>query len=172
MSRRDDPGPNGARSSGAEQLADNQSSQIADEIRRTGREPNADLAYKFNLTAGEAKLVEANQPLPELGSPAGLIANHFSTSPGRDLSAPIHTERGYVIVSVKDIQPAHPATLAEVHDQVTSDYRRECCGTGQEPAPVNLPSEPNQVRTLPRRPWRLGLEVKTSERDLADQLYT
>jgi peptidyl-prolyl cis-trans isomerase D len=107
----------------AEQLGENISTQIADEIRRGGRVPLADLAKKFNLTTGEAKQVEATQPLPELGNAPGLMDGIFRQRVG-DVGAPIRTDAGYVVVSVKDIQPSHPATLAEVHDRVASDYRR------------------------------------------------
>jgi peptidyl-prolyl cis-trans isomerase D len=108
----------------AEQLAETISAQIAEEIRRSGRMPIDDLAKKFNLMTGEAKLVEVNQPLPELGNAPAVVDSIFHLRPG-DLSSPIHTDRGYVILSVKDIQPAHPATLAEVHDHVASDYKHE-----------------------------------------------
>ena len=65
----------------AEQLGETASTQIADEIRRGGRVPIADLAKKFNMTTGEAKLVEANQPLPELGNAPGLLDNIFHQRP-------------------------------------------------------------------------------------------
>ena len=85
------------------------SGQIADEIRRGGRVPIADLAKKFNMTTGEAKQVEATQPLPELGNAPGLMDGIFHQRAG-DLSSPIHTDAGYVVFSVKDILPSHPAT--------------------------------------------------------------
>src|SRR3984957_5400460 len=78
----------------AEQLGETISTQIADEIRRGGREPLADVAKKFNLTTGEAKLVEANQPLPELGTAPGLMDGIFHQRVG-DVSAPTHTDLGY-----------------------------------------------------------------------------
>ena len=40
----------------------------------------------------------------------------------RATSAP---EKGYVVFSVKSVQPAHSATLAEVRDKVLADYRRD-----------------------------------------------
>jgi len=107
----------------AEQSGETVSAQIADEIRRSGRVPLEDLAKKFNMTTGEAKLVEAGQPLPELGNAPGLMDAIFHQRPG-DVAAPVHTDLGYVVLSVKDIQPSHPATIAEVHDRVASDYRR------------------------------------------------
>ncbi len=108
----------------AEQLGETLSTQIADEIRRGGRIPIDELARKFNLLTGEAKLVEANQPLPELGSSPAILDNVFRLRPG-DLSAPLRTERGFVVLTIKDIQPTHPASLAEVRDRVLGDYRHE-----------------------------------------------
>jgi len=108
----------------AEAAGENTSAQIADEIRRTGRSPIADLAKKFGMTTGEAKAVEANQPLPEVGNSPALLDNIFRMRVG-DLSAPIRTDRGYAVVSVKEIVPTHSATLAEVRDRVLEDYRHE-----------------------------------------------
>ena len=146
----------------AEQLADTQSTQIADEIRRTGREPIADLAKKFNLATGEAKLVEANQPLPELGTAPALLETIFQLRPG-DLSAPIHTDRGYVVLSVKDIQQAHPATLAEVHDQVTADYRREKAVELARTRAQELAKQAKAGEAFAMAAKALGFEVKTTD---------
>jgi hypothetical protein len=38
---------------------------------------------------------------------------------------PIRTDRGYVVLSLKDIQPAHQGTLEEVRDRVLSDLKRD-----------------------------------------------
>jgi peptidyl-prolyl cis-trans isomerase D len=108
----------------AEQTAQTLSSQIADEIRRAGRIPIEEIAKKYNMETGEAKLVEANQPLPELGNGPGVLDAIFRLRVG-DLSAPLQTDRGYVVLTIKDIQPTHPAKLDEVRDQVLSDYLRE-----------------------------------------------
>ncbi len=146
----------------AEQLGQTISNQIADEIRRGGRMPVADLAKKFNMTTGEAKQVEATQPLPEIGNAPGLMDTFFRQRVG-DLSAPIHTDAGYVVVSVKDIQPAHPASLAEVHDRVASDYRR---GKAVELAKTRADELAKRVKggeNFAAAAKSLGLEVKTSE---------
>ncbi len=108
----------------AEQLGETLSTQIAEEIRRGGRLPIEEVAKKFNLSTGEAKLVEANQPLPELGNSPAVLDNVFRLRAG-DLSAPLRTDRGYVVLTIKDIQPTHPASLAEVRDRVLGDYRHE-----------------------------------------------
>jgi peptidyl-prolyl cis-trans isomerase D len=146
----------------AEQVADTLSTQIAEEIRRSGREPIADLAKKFNLTTGEAKLVQANQPLPELGNSPALLENVFHLRAG-DLSAPIHTDRGYIVLSVKDIQPAHPGTLAEVRDQVASDYRREKAVELARTRAEDLAKRAKSGENFASAAKALGFEVKTTE---------
>ncbi|MCU1342591.1 MAG: Peptidylprolyl isomerase [Candidatus Acidoferrum typicum] len=146
----------------AEQLGDTLSAQIADEVRRTGRIPIDELAKKFNLMTGEAKLVEANQPLPELGNAPGLLDNVFRLRVG-DLSAPVRTDRGYVVLSVKDIQPAHPATLAEVRDRVLTDYRHEKAVDLAKTRADDLAKRVKSGENFATAAKALGFEVKTSE---------
>jgi peptidyl-prolyl cis-trans isomerase D len=146
----------------AEQLGDTLSAQIADEIRRTGRVPIEELAKKFNLMTGEAKLVEANQPLPELGNAPGLLDNVFRLRVG-DLSAPARTDRGYVVFSVKEIQPTHPATLAEVRERVLADYRHEKALDLAKTRAEELAKRVKSGENFATAAKVLGFEVKTSE---------
>ncbi len=146
----------------AEQLGDTLSAQIADEIRRTGRVPIEELAKKFNLMTGEAKLVEANQPLPELGNAPGLLDNVFRLRVG-DLSAPARTDRGYVVFSVKEIQPTHPATLAEVRDRVLADYRHEKALDLAKTRAEELAKRVKSGENFATAAKALGFEVKASE---------
>ena len=146
----------------AEQLGETVSTQIADEIRRGGRVPLEDLAKKFNMTTGEAKLVEAGQPLPELGTAPGLMDAIFHQRPG-DVAAPVHTDVGYVVLSVKDIQPSHAATIADVHDRVASDYRRIKAVQLATSRAEELNKRSKSGENLAAAAKALGLDVKTSE---------
>ena len=146
----------------AEQLGETASTQIADEIRRGGRVPIEDLAKKFNMTTGEAKLVEATQPLPELGNAPGLMDSIFHQRVG-DVGAPIHTDLGYVVLSVKDIQPSHPAALAEVHDRVASDYRHGKAVELAKSRAEDLAKRAKSGENFAAAAKALGFEVKTSE---------
>ena len=146
----------------AEQLGETVSTQIADEIRRGGRVPIEDLVKKFNMTTGEAKLVEANQPLPELGNAPGLMDNIFRQRVG-DVGAPIHTDLGYVVVSVKEIQAAHPATLAEVHDRVAGDYRHGKAVELAKSRAEELAKRSQSGENFSAAAKALGFDVKTSE---------
>ena len=146
----------------AEQLGETVSSQIADDIRRSGRIPIEDLAKKFNMPTGEAKLVEATQPLPELGNAPGLMDTIFHARVG-DVAAPIHTDIGFVVLSVKEIQPSHPAALAEVHDRVAGDFRHlkavELAKTRADEFSKRVKSGENFAAAAKA----LGFEVKTSD---------
>jgi peptidyl-prolyl cis-trans isomerase D len=146
----------------AEQLAETLSAQIAEEIRRSGRVPIDELAKKFNLMTGEAKLVEANQPLPELGASPAVLDNVFRLRVG-DLSAPLRTERGYVVLTVKDTQPTHPASLAEVHDRVLADYRHEKALELAKTRAEELGKRVKSGENFASAAKALGFEVKTSE---------
>jgi peptidyl-prolyl cis-trans isomerase D len=146
----------------AEQLGETLSAQIADEIRRSGRIPIDELAKKFNLLAGEAKLVEANQPLPELGNSPAVLDNVFRLRAG-DLSAPLRTDRGYVVLTIKDIQPTHPATLAEVRDRVLGDYRHEKALDLAKTRADELAKRAKSGENFAAAAKALGFEVKTSE---------
>src|SRR6202521_54708 len=146
----------------AEQLGETISTQIADEIRRGGRVPIEDLAKKFNMTTGEAKLVEVNQALPELGNAPGLMDNIFHERVG-DVGAPIHTSLGYVVVSVKDIQPSHPATLAEVHDRVAGDYRHGKAVELAKSSAEEFAKRSQSGENFSAAAKALGSDVKTSE---------
>ncbi len=146
----------------AEQQSETLSSQIAEEIRRSGRIPIDDLAKKYNMTSGEAKLVEANQPLPELGNSPAIMDNLFHLRQG-DLSSPIHTDKGYIVLSVKDIQPAHPGTLPEVHDQVAGDFRREKAQELAKTRADELAKRAKSGENFAATAKTLGFDVKTSD---------
>jgi peptidyl-prolyl cis-trans isomerase D len=146
----------------AEQLGQTLSTQIAEEIRRGGRIPLDELAKKFGMTTGEAKLVEANQPLPEVGNSPEVLDSIFRLRVG-DLSTPLRTDRGYVVVSIKEIQPTHPATLAEVRDRVLADYRQ---GKALELAKTRAEELAKRVKSgenFSAAAKALGFETKTSD---------
>jgi peptidyl-prolyl cis-trans isomerase D len=146
----------------AAQSADNIAAQIAEEIRRNGRAPLDEIAKKYNMTTGESKLVEANQPLPELGSSPALLDSIFHLRVG-DLSTPIQTDKGVVVLTVKEIQPTHPATVAEVHDRVVGDYRRDKALELAKTRADELAKRAKSGENFAAAAKALGFEVKTSD---------
>jgi peptidyl-prolyl cis-trans isomerase D len=114
----------GLQEQGAEQLADTISNQIAEDIRRTGSGSLQELAAKYGMTVQQSQPLAQGDVIPDLGPSPDIQDQVFRLRAG-DISSPIRLQTGYVILSVKEIQPAHPGTLAEVRDSVLSDFRQE-----------------------------------------------
>ena len=104
--------------------ANNISDELATAVRRSDRQPLDDLAKKFSFDLGETPPVAATEPVGPLGNSPDLHRALFEMRTG-ELSQPIQIDSGFVILTVKDIVPAHQATLAEVHDRVLADYQQE-----------------------------------------------
>ena len=108
--------------------ADKQAADIADKLSAAIRQSNKvsldDLAKQFHLTVGETRPVSATDPVLELGNSKEVKDAIFGQRPD-ELSLPIHTDRGYLIVSVRGVLPAHQGTLEEVRDRVVADLKQE-----------------------------------------------
>ena len=146
----------------AQRQAEDLSGQISAEIRRSGRVSIDDLAKKFNLKFGQTPPLEANKPILEVGNSPELTETIFRLRPGDD-SAAIRTDKGYVVISVKEDQPAHPATLAEVRDRVLADYRREKAADLAKSRAEELAQRAKSGEDLAKAAKPLGLEAKTSD---------
>jgi peptidyl-prolyl cis-trans isomerase D len=108
--------------------ADKQAADIADKLSAAIRQSNKvsldDLAKQFHLTVGETRPVSATDPILELGNSKEVKDAIFGQRPD-ELSLPIHTDRGYLIVLVRGVLPAHQGTLEEVRDRVVADVKQE-----------------------------------------------
>lgn len=108
----------------AEKQATDTVDQISRAIRQSSRIPLDDLAKQYHLTLGETRPVSASDPLLELANSQEVKDEIFRLRPG-ELSMPVRTDRGYVVLALKASFPAHQGTLEEVRDRVTSDYKKE-----------------------------------------------
>jgi peptidyl-prolyl cis-trans isomerase D len=104
--------------------ANNISTQMASAVRQSNRQSLDDLARKFNLKLGETQPASVTDPVGDLGNTPELHQVLFQLRPG-ELSQPFQVPQGYVILTPKEVQPAHQGTLAEVHDKVLADYQQE-----------------------------------------------
>jgi peptidyl-prolyl cis-trans isomerase D len=142
--------------------ADNLANQIASAVRQSNRQPLDDLARKFNLDLGDTPPASITDPVGALGNTPDLHQALFQLNSGQ-ISQPLHVDAGFVVLAVKDILPAHPGTLAEVHDRVLADYQ-----TGQ--AVILASSKADDLgklvmggATLDKAAKSLGFDVKTSD---------
>jgi peptidyl-prolyl cis-trans isomerase D len=108
--------------------ADKQASDTADQMSAAIRQSNKtsldDLAQQYHLVVAETRPVGATDPLLELGNSADVKDAIFRLRVA-ELSLPIRTDRGYVVLSLKNVQPAHQGTLDEVRDKVITQLKRE-----------------------------------------------
>ena len=79
------------------------------------------------------------------------------------LSDPLRLDSGYVVVTPKQIIPAHQGTLTEVHDQVLSDYQQEKSVELAKTKADDLAKLVAGGQPLDKAAKSLGLEVKTSD---------
>jgi len=110
------------------QKVDQQAASISDkmsaEIRQSNKTTLDDLAQKAHLTVSETRPLAPNDPVLELGNSQEVKEEIVHLRPG-ELSVPIRTDRGYVVLSLKQVIAAHPGTLGEVRDKVISELKQQ-----------------------------------------------
>jgi peptidyl-prolyl cis-trans isomerase D len=145
-------------SAAANQISD----QMAAAVRQSNRQPLDALAKKFNLELGSTPPASATEPVGELGNAPDLHQVLFELRQA-ELGAPLQIERGYVILTPKDILPAHQGTLAETRDRVLADYRRDNSVTLAKTKADQLAKLVQGGEPLAKAAKSLGLETKTSQ---------
>lgn len=108
--------------------ADKQANDTADKLAAAIRQSNKlsldELAKQYHLSLGQTRPVSPTDPLLELANSKDARDAIFQARQG-DLSLPIRTDRGYVVVQVTSIQSAHQGGLEEVRDRVISDLKHD-----------------------------------------------
>lgn len=136
--------------------------QMAAAVRESDRQPIDAFAAKFHLDLGETPPVSISDPLGPLGNSPDLHQTLFALHSG-ELSQPIQTDTGYVVLTVKDVIPAHQGTLAEVHDQALADYQREQSASLARSRAEDLAKRAQGGVNFDQAAKALGLTVKTSD---------
>jgi peptidyl-prolyl cis-trans isomerase D len=142
--------------------ADNIASQMADAVRQSDRQPIASLAKKLNLDLGSTPPISIDDPVGALGTSKDVSQMLFELHVG-ELSAPLHVDKGYVIVTPTQIAPAHQATLAEVHARVLSDYQQQKSQELAHSKAEDLFKRAQSGEALDKAAKGLGLEAKNSD---------
>jgi peptidyl-prolyl cis-trans isomerase D len=146
----------------ANSQANDISNQMASAVRQSDRQPLDDLAKKFNLELGETPPASFGESVGDLGNSPDLHQLVFELHPG-ELGQPIRVDRGFVILTLKDVVPAHQGTLAEVHDQALADDQHDQSITLAQTRSVDLSKRIQSGEALDKAAKQLGLEAKTSD---------
>src|SRR3984893_14022086 len=146
----------------ADKLASDEADQLSATIRRSNKVSLDDLAKQFHLSLGETRPVTAIDPILELGNSKDAKEAIFRLHQN-ELSLPIRTDRGYLVLSVKQIQPAHPGSLEEVRDKIVTELKQQ---KSTELARVKAEDLAKRVKAgekFAAAAKSLGLEAKTSD---------
>ena len=108
----------------ADQQASDEADKLSAAIRRSSKVSLDDLAKQFPLELGQTRPVSATDSILELGNSKEVKDAIFRLREG-EVSLPIQIDRGYAVLSLQNVQPAHQGTLEEVHDRVVSDLKQE-----------------------------------------------
>jgi peptidyl-prolyl cis-trans isomerase D len=142
--------------------ANNISNQMAAAVRQSNRQSIDDVARKFNLELGDTPEASFTEPVGDLGNSPDLHQILFKLQPG-ELSSPLQVEKGYTILTVKKIDPAHQGTLAEVRDRVLADYQQEQSVQLASAKAAELAKRTQAGEPFDKVAKSLGIDIKTPE---------
>jgi peptidyl-prolyl cis-trans isomerase D len=137
-------------------------SDISGQIRQSNKTTLDELAQKYHLSLGETRPVAPNDPILELGNGQEIKDEIVRLRPN-ELSLPIRTDRGYVVLSLKQSIPAHPGTLEEVRDKIIGELRQK---KSEELAQSKIDDLVKRVKAgekFDSAAKALGLDPKTSD---------
>jgi len=146
--------------------ADRQATETADhlsrDIRKSSKVSLDELAQQYHLVRGETRPVSATDPLIELGNSQEVKEAIFRLRPG-ELSLPLKTDRGYVVLLLKEDLPAHQGTLEEVRERVITDLKREKAAQMAKSKADELVRRVKAGEKFDAAAKALGLDPKTSD---------
>jgi len=142
--------------------ASNIADQLAAAIRKSNRTPLADLARDFHLEVAQTRAVAATDPLIELGNSSEAKDTIFRLREG-EVSQPIRTDRGYVVLSLKQVIPAHQASLDEVRDKIVVSLKQEKAQELARQKTDELAKRIKNGEKFDAAAKALGLDPKTSD---------
>ena len=145
-----------------DQEAANIADQMSSQIRQSNKTTLDDLAQKYHLTVSETRPLAPNDPVLELGNSQDVKDEIIRLRPN-DLSLPIRTDRGYVVLALKQTLPAHPGTLDEVRDKIIAELRLSKSEQLAQSKIADLVTRVKAGTKFDVAAKALGLDPKTSE---------
>jgi peptidyl-prolyl cis-trans isomerase D len=148
------------------QKLDQQAAASADkmsaDIRQSNKVTLDDLARTYHLTISETHPVGPNEPVLELGNSQDVKDEIVRLRQG-ELSLPIRTDRGYVVLSLKQVIPSHPAALDEVRDKIIAEIRQQKSEQLARTKVDDLAKRVKAGEKFDSAAKALGLDPKTSD---------
>jgi peptidyl-prolyl cis-trans isomerase D len=136
--------------------------QVSAEIRKSNKISLDDLAKQFSLDISDTAPVSATEPLLYFGNAPAVKEEIFRLRQG-EVSMPLQTDRGYVILTMKTIVPAHPGTFDEERSKLLADVKREKSVELAKTKADELQKRSKGGEKFDAAAKALGLEAKTSD---------
>jgi peptidyl-prolyl cis-trans isomerase D len=146
----------------ADKVASDTADQLSAAIRQSPKTSLDDLAKQFHLTVNETRPISPSDPLLELADSKEAKNTIFQLRMG-EMNPPVRTDRGYVVLALKSIQPAHQGSLEEVRDRVIADLKREKSTELAKSKAEELTKRAKAGEKFDAAAKALGLEPKTSD---------
>lgn len=138
------------------------SDKMASEIGRSTKTTLDDLAQKYHLSISETRPLGPNDPVLELGNSQDVKDEIVHLRQG-ELSLPIRTDRGYIVLSLKQVLPPHPGSLEEVRDIVISELKQQKADQLAHSKAEELVKRVKAGERFDPAAKALGLDPKTSD---------
>jgi peptidyl-prolyl cis-trans isomerase D len=136
--------------------------KMAAAVRQSNHQPLDDLAKKFNLTLGDTPPVSFTDAIVILGNSPDLHQAIAQLQKG-EVTQPMQVPAGWAILTLKDVIPAHQATLAEVRDQVLGDYQKDRSVEQAKAKAGEFAKHVQGGEDFAKAAKALGLELKTPD---------
>jgi len=146
----------------SDKLASDTADKLSAAIRQSNKISLDDLAKQYHLTVNETRPIAATDPLLELANSQEAKDAIFRLRLD-EVSLPVRTDRGYVVLAVKSSQPAHQGSLEEVRDRVVTDLKREKSTDIARSKAEELIKRVKGGEKFDAAARALGLEPKTSD---------
>jgi len=137
--------------------------QLSSAVRKSNLTPLADLVRDYHLAVSQTRPVAVTDPLLEFGNNSRDVNEAIFRLRQGEVSQPIRTDRGYVVLSLKQILPAHQGTLEEVRDKVVTALKQDKSVEMARSKADELSKRAKAGEKFDAAAKALGLDPKTSE---------
>ena len=137
--------------------------QLSSAVRKSNLTPLADLVRDYHLAVSQTRPVAVTDPLLEFGNNSRDVNEAIFRLRQGEVSQPIRTDRGYVVLSLKQILPAHQGTLEEVRDKVVTALKQDKSVEMARSKADELSKRAKAGEKFDAAAKTLGLDPKTSE---------
>jgi len=136
--------------------------EVSRAIRKSNKVPLDVLAKQFNLEVAETAPVSATDPLLYFGNAPAVKDELFRLNKG-EVSMPLKTDRGYVILSLKTVTPAHAGAFDEERLKVIDAVKKEKSVELAKSKAEDLQKRAKGGEKFDAAAKALGLDSKTSD---------